>query len=222
MTDAVDGDSDPIGTTDPESLPMFPLGTVLMPTGLLPLRLFEPRYLRFIEDVLAAGHGFGVVLIERGSEVGGGDQRCMIGCRAVVHRADQAPDGTWQVLAIGTERIEVVDWLADDPYPRALVRPLPDRSSPVAADDDPRWLELDTSFRHLVRLVSERTGRGPIEEIELADDPALATFQMAAVLPLNPFDRQRILASCDVDERRRILLECFEDLAVLVSGEENH
>ena len=55
-------------------MPMFPLGTVLLPGGVLPLHVFEPRYRKMVTDcVESPDHEFGVVLIERGSEVGGGE-----------------------------------------------------------------------------------------------------------------------------------------------------
>ncbi|WP_415830929.1 LON peptidase substrate-binding domain-containing protein [Janibacter anophelis] len=56
-------------------LPMFPLGTVLLPGNPLPLQVFEPRYLAMLRDIAGGDGRFGVVLIERGFEVGGGDQR---------------------------------------------------------------------------------------------------------------------------------------------------
>ena len=65
-------------------LPMFPLGTVLFPSGVLPLRIFEPRYRKMLEDLLLGSREFGVVLIERGSEVGGGEVRSGIGTMARV------------------------------------------------------------------------------------------------------------------------------------------
>ena len=74
-------------------LPMFPLGTVLMPSGFLPLHLFEERYRRMIVDLLEGDREFGVVLIRRGSEVGGGDERCDIGTRARVLSACASIDG---------------------------------------------------------------------------------------------------------------------------------
>ncbi len=56
-------------------LPMFPLSAVLFPYASMPLHVFEPRYRALMRDCLAGDPRFGVVLIERGSEVGGGDQR---------------------------------------------------------------------------------------------------------------------------------------------------
>src|SRR5260370_38243553 len=56
-------------------LPMFPLGTVLLPFAHLPLHIFEPRYRALVKDCTPGDGEFGVVLIERGHEVGGGDVR---------------------------------------------------------------------------------------------------------------------------------------------------
>ena len=63
-------------------MPMFPLGSVLLPGVVLPLHVFEPRYQQLVRDCLETDeHEFGVVLIDRGSEVGGGDSRTDVGCR---------------------------------------------------------------------------------------------------------------------------------------------
>ena len=74
-------------------LPMFPLGTVLFPHGVLPIHVFEPRYRAMVDDCLAGDARFGVVLIERGSEVGGGDTRFHVGTVAQIVQAGKMPDG---------------------------------------------------------------------------------------------------------------------------------
>ena len=107
-------------------MPMFPLGSVLVPGLLLPLHVFEPRYRALVHDVLAADGRFGVTLIERGSEVGGGDERTAVGTAAQIVQAEESPDGRWGILAVGEERIRVLRWLDDDPYPRAVAEPLVD------------------------------------------------------------------------------------------------
>jgi Lon protease-like protein len=94
---------------------MFPLGVVLFPGMALPLHIFEARYREMIQDCLRHGQEFGVVLIERGSEVGGGDQRSDVGTVAHITEAAQLPDGRWALLAVGTRRIRVQTWLPDDP-----------------------------------------------------------------------------------------------------------
>ena len=74
---------------------MFPLGTVLFPHGVLPLHVFEPRYRTMTERCLADDATFGVVLIERGSEVGGHDERFDVGTAARILQAGRLEDGRW-------------------------------------------------------------------------------------------------------------------------------
>ena len=105
---------------------MFPLGSVLFPSLVLPLHVFEERYRTLMRHVLDGDHEFGVCLIERGSEVGGGDFRSGIGTVATVQEAAELPDGRWAVVTVGTRRIRVERWLDDDPYPRAVVEDHPD------------------------------------------------------------------------------------------------
>ena len=105
---------------------MFPLGTVLLPSLLLPLHVFEPRYRTLVDDCVAGDGEFGVVLIERGSEVGGGDVRTDVGTVARILEVERFDDGRFAVAAVGTRRIRVERWLDDDPYPRAEVHDWPD------------------------------------------------------------------------------------------------
>ena len=113
-------------------LPMFPLGNVVLPGELLPLNVFEPRYRQLVLDCLAAdAPEFGVVLIERGSEVGGGDVRTSIGTVARVVRVMPLGSGRFEVVAAGIRRANVLEWLADDPYPRGDVESWPE---PVPVD----------------------------------------------------------------------------------------
>src|SRR5688500_13997113 len=109
-------------------LPMFPLGSVLLPGMFLPLHVFEPRYRAMVEHCLAGDHEFGVVLIERGREVGGGDVRTHAGTVARIAEARQFADGRWALAAVGMRRIRVEAWLEDDPYPRAEVVEWPDEA----------------------------------------------------------------------------------------------
>ncbi len=74
---------------------MFPLGTVLLPGMPLSLHVFEPRYRQMVDDCRAGDGTFGVVLIERGSEVGGGDVRTDVGTLTRIVEARELPDGRW-------------------------------------------------------------------------------------------------------------------------------
>ena len=112
---------------------MFPLGTVLFPYAVLPLHVFEPRYRVMTRRCLDGDGEFGVVLIERGSEVGGGDVRFDVGTIARIVQAAELPDGRFALATVGLRRFRVVRWLTDDPYPQAEVDLF---EEPAPADTD--------------------------------------------------------------------------------------
>jgi len=114
-------------------LPMFPLSTVLLPGEVIPLHVFEPRYRELTEDCLAGDGNFGVVLIARGSEVGGGDQRHEVGTIAHIEDSTRFDDGRFGLLARGTERLRVRAWLPDSPYPVASVETAVTSGTPLAS-----------------------------------------------------------------------------------------
>ena len=198
---------------------MFPLGTVLLPTAFLPLNVFEPRYRTMLVDLLEGSRRFGVVLIERGSEVGGGEVRTEVGTMARIVEARPATDGRWSVAVVGMQRIRVVRWLPDDPYPMAVVDDLPD------VEDTPRDASVEiTRFRDLVarqrRLLAHLSELGQsvaASTFECSEDPALGTFQLAALGPFGPFDRQRLLAATRVSDRLGLIDGYLGDLEAVVA-----
>src|SRR5271156_3994567 len=115
-------------------LGMFPLSAVLYPHAQIPLHIFEPRYRALTRDCLAGDSRFGVVLIERGSEGGGGDQRLPGGTRAIITKAAALSDGRWLLIVRGDVRIRVGEWLDDDPYPLAMVEEWSPRVEVVGSD----------------------------------------------------------------------------------------
>jgi Lon protease-like protein len=193
---------------------MLPLGTVLLPSAVMPLHLFEDRYRRMIVDVLATDREFGVVLIRRGSEVGGGDQRCDVATRARVLEAREAPDGRWAVTVVGLQRIRVDLWLPDDPHPVADVSPMPDRPGPGVPE--PAYRSLESRLRRLLALLSELGDPVPAATFDLADDPALGTLQMAALGPFTSYDRQRLLEADLVSGRCQVLDGLLADAQAVV------
>lgn len=178
---------------------MFPLSTVLFPHAPLPLHVFEPRYQALVADCLAGDRELGVVLITRGSEVGGGDRRVDVGTVARIEQASPLPGGRWSLLTSGIRRLRVVEWLPEQPYPRAQVEELP---VPASGDGDggsgPTFAEALTSATAAVRraraLLSE-TGRAPALGAgpALDPDPEVAPWQLCALSPVTTFDAQRLL-----------------------------
>lgn len=191
--------------------PMFPLGTVLLPTLPLPLHVFEPRYREMVRHCLAGDRTFGVVLIERGSEVGGGDVRSDVGTLAEIVEAAEMPDGRWALGAVGRQRIRVIRWLDDDPYPQAEVEPWPD---PVPGPELPELLtSVVLELRRTLALAAEAGLPAAPATIELSDDPLVATYQACAVAPVGPWDRQRLLRTADAVARLHLLGELVAESA---------
>ena len=198
-------------------LPMFPLSTVLFPGALLPLHVFEPRYRAMVVDCMKAEpHEFGVVLIERGSEVGGGDVRTDVGTVARIEALDRTEDGRYALVARGTTRLKVVQWLPDDPYPQALVK------RPATAPDD-----VEAPGASAVALGAVRRVEAMLRELgsPLAGPPVEPTatlWDLCARLPINALDRQRLLAADDPEVRSWMLVELADalgdDLARILAG----
>ena len=184
-------------------LPMFPLGTVLFPSIFLPLHIFEPRYRELVRYCLDGESEFGVVLIERGSEVGGNDVRTDIGTIARILEAAELDDGRWVLGTVGTRRIRVREWLPDDPYPRADVEEWEDATAGAHAVE--RYAAVVARLRRVLALKSELAEPAADATIELSDDPGLGSFQVGAVAPLGPADQQRVLSADGPDERLQLL-----------------
>ena len=188
---------------------MFPLGTVLVPSAGLPLHVFEPRYRAMVHDCLAGEREFGVVLIERGSEVGGEDVRTDVGTVAHIVEAVELPEGRWAIAAVGVRRLRVQRWLPDDPYPIAEVQDWPDAAP---GPDFTDGLAASTGLlRRALGLAAEAGDAAPPATIELSDDPVLASYQAIAVAPLGTFDKQRLLAAESPDARIAQLSDLLRD-----------
>jgi len=192
---------------------MFPLGTVLFPHALLPLRVFEPRYRVMTERVLQAEREFGVVLIERGSEVGGGDTRFDIGTVAQIVRAQQLGDGGYLLATVGIRRLRVVRWLPDDPYPQAEVVDFPE-AAPDARAGAARDRARD-ALDDVGAIYRRRDPRVP-QVPPVADDAAQASYELAALAPIGPLDAQKLLETAAAADRLLRLAELLEDHARLL------
>lgn len=177
---------------------MFPLGSVLFPHMPLSLRVFEERYIVMLSRVLQDEPSeFGVVLIERGQEVGGGEKRFSVGTVARIAQIEAA-EGFIGIVAEGQQRIAIDGWLDDDPYPQATTTPLPD------LEWDEALLSVRDRAEQLVRRTlaraSEFSELNWSPEIELSDDPVARVWQLAAISPLGPLDQMSLLRSATMAE----------------------
>lgn len=193
---------------------MFPLGSVLLPHMPLPLRVFEPRYMAMLRDILGDEPAeFGVTLIERGQEVGGGDVRTDIGTVAQIGSLDTSGESIL-LIAQGVRRFRVEKWLDDAPYPRAEVSDLPDTE--WSDDLAPTLERADGVVRRVLKLAEEagEEVRWPAD-IVLDDDPAAAAWQLAAIAPFGPLDQLDLLRSPSIERLLARTIDLAEDAETL-------
>lgn len=193
-------------TGDTRELAMFPLGAVLFPGMPLQLQIFEPRYVEMLSSVLAESeHEFGVVLIERGSEVGGGDVRFPVGTVARIVSLEPEADSI-VLLATGGARFEVVKWLQDDPFPRAEVRELSDVE--LGESTPSELVEAEAAVRATISRASEFVEISWPANTELSSELSERLWQVAGIAPLNAMDQYSLLRSRTAAE---LLVRLVED-----------
>ena len=197
------------------ALPMFPLESVVFPASFLPLHVFEERYRRLTRDCLDGDREFGVVLIERGREVGGGDVRTDVGTVVSIVEAEEAPDGRWALGCFGVRRLRVDHWLPDDPYPRAEVEDLIEGAWTDAADA--AFADADRLVRRSLALRAELDEPAAPIDVALSADPPAAAWQLASLAPLGPLDRQLLLAVDDPADRLHLLARMTDEACAVLS-----
>ncbi len=179
-------------------MPMFPLDSVLLPGMPMPLRIFEERYLKLLGDLVTQeNREFGVVLIERGSQVGGGDKRMNIGTIASVTDIGTS-EQFYGLESVGTQRFRVNAWLPDDPYPIADIDFLPD----LIWEETfmPVRVHLETKVRQLLAFASEFGDLQYGADVVLSDDPMDACWQLAGILPVGSLDQADLLECRSAEE----------------------
>ena len=192
------------------TIPMFPLSLVLFPGQILPLHIFEDRYRTMVEEIIDKDREFGVVLIERGSEIGGGDTRKSVGTLAEIIDSEKSNDGRWLLITKGTKRIETSRWLEDSPYPRAEVSFLDEEE--FLSGDTGDWRKIVTHMRRVLAILSELGDDVAPISINISEDPHVGSFQMSSILPITPFDSQKLLEVDSVSKRCTLLKKFLTNL----------
>lgn len=195
--------------------PMFPLGRGIFPGALLKLRVFESRYLEMIDLCIRRQSGFGVVLIERGSEVGGGDVRFEVGVSVSMTHVASLGDDHLMVLARGDSRIRVDEWLDDAPYPRARVTTLAD--PPDCSFKDGLRHRLMREYRRGLGLFAEM-GASTKDVEPLPDEILPATYRALDLFPVPDLDRQQILETDDPAQRVERSIAALESVNELMEA----
>jgi Lon protease-like protein len=187
-------------------LPLFPLGTVLFPGGLLPLRVFEQRYLAMAKACLRDGTPFGVCLIREGAEVGAPATPEPVGCTARIAQWDMQQLGLLQIVAHGEQRFRILERrLQDDGLARARVELLPPET------DEPVPGRHAACAQLLERLAAEHGERLFAAPLRL-DSSAWVGARLAEILPLPNALKQQMLELDDSMQRLEILQRVLADL----------
>ena len=200
--------------------PMFPLQVAMLPGEELPLRIFEPRYAELVEACLAADDpAFGVVLIAAGREVGGGDSRSDVGALARIAECAEVGTGRYRLRCVMAERFRVLEWLPDNPYPRAVIDVWDDQpGDPVdfAAVRDIEDRMVDIFERIAQAQGAQVNARDIVAGADDSGDPATWLYTLTARLPMGQADRYAVLAAPTVAERAAALSEAVDTVAAMV------
>jgi Lon protease-like protein len=211
-------------------LPLFPLGTVLFPGMILPLRVFEERYRLLVAELLERPEPrqFGVVAIRKGQEVGteGVHELYDIGCVATVREVTPHEDGRFDLVAVGTRRFRLLRADRTLPYYQAEVEYLPEEGEEVEeceegeeadpgehpADDastppgatakagQGAVVAVQAAFRDYVNALADRAG-AVIHIADIPDDAVMLSYVVAAAMIIDLPERQALLAAPDTISR---------------------
>ncbi len=174
-----------------ENVPLFPLFTVLFPNMLLPLHVFEPRYLRLMDRVLKTREELGIVLIAKGKEVGGPAIPHEVGTLGRIVRMERLEDGSMHVIIQGTRRFHIREVNRKEPYLQARVDVVREER-----EDSVRAYALSLKVWELWQqystVLNEAAGLDLTSE-RPPDDPTDLAFFVAGNLRVGLTDRQRLL-----------------------------
>jgi len=181
--------------SEAEDIPIFPLQTVLFPGGVLPLRLFEARYLDMLSECLRMQRGFGICAIRSGAETGRAADCYAIGTLVRILDFDRDDDNLLNIVVQGERRFRIV---ARRVMPNQLLR------AEVAWLDDSSDCALAAQYHSLAELLSQLLRRAGTPYAEMPTDYEHAAWVVGRLTELLPFalhDKQRLL-EMDVPSQR--------------------
>ncbi len=191
--------------------PVFALGAVLFPSGVLPLRVFETRYVDMVRECLRNDSPFAVCRITRGREVGDPAEHDMIGCLARIAEWDMEQPGVLMIRAVGGQRVRLLERSVQrDGLIRARIEPLdPDPDLPVPAEYAP-------CVKLLERLIGELASRDippiarPIAEPHELDSASWVGNRLCELLPIPIGARQKLMELDDPLLRLSLLMQVMQ------------
>lgn len=171
-------------------LPLFPLSSIVLPGGLLPLRLFERRYIDMVKDCFRFGTGFGVCLIRTGREAGGIAEPYPMGTQVTIVDFDQGSDGLLQITVKGEQEFNLLTYTTTEsgllvgevaalpPKPKTLMRPEYELLA-QKLDLILNYLETDIKFEEKHLTDADWICHRLLEVLPLAGDAKFELLQMS-------------------------------------------
>jgi Lon protease-like protein len=182
-----------------DTLPLFPLGTVLFPGMLLPLHIFEDRYKELVRDLLDGPEPrrFGVIAIKKGRETGveGVSSLYEVGCTATLRETEGNDDAGYEVVAVGTQRFRLDSLDESRAYLQGEVEFLAEDGGDSAAAGRAAHLVAQAFQAYLDVLTAQ--GLAQVNVPELPEEPVLLSYLVAASMIIDLPDRQALLAEPD-------------------------
>jgi uncharacterized protein len=187
----------------PQTLPLFPLGSVLYPGLLLPLHIFEHRYRQLVRDLNGGRQPrrFGVIAIREGRETGADGVSALheIGCTAMVRRVSERDDGRFDLVTVGTDRFRLIALDRSRPYLQGEVEFLPEETGDEAAAAA-AVPAVQRAFHAYIEALNAR-GATQLSVPELPSEPIALSYLVAASVIADLRDRQLLLAEPDAVRR---------------------
>lgn len=172
-------------------IPIFPLNTVLFPGGVLPLKIFEQRYLQMTKTCLRDGTSFGVCLINDGQEVGTPAMPSEVGTIARIDKWDMPQLGIFHLVTRGAERFRLLSArTSPDGLIRGQISVLDPEPSAAVAERHAQCVEV-------LRQLVERFGEEHFPQPRDYADASWVGYRLAEILPIDRFEKQRMLVAND-------------------------
>ena len=185
-------------------MPLFPLGTVLYPGLVLPLHIFEDRYLQLVRALMVGPEPrrFGVIAIRKGRETGvdGISALYEIGCTATLRQVMQRDDGRFDLVTVGDQRFRLLGLDHSQPYLRGEIDLLAEEAGDDEAAATLTVRAVQHAFRDYLDALATQ-GAARIDVPDLPDEPVLLSYLVAASMIVDLSDRQVLLAEPDAGRR---------------------
>ncbi|MFC0398196.1 LON peptidase substrate-binding domain-containing protein [Paraburkholderia rhizosphaerae] len=187
-------------------VPLFPLHTVLFPDGLLPLKIFEARYLDMARGCLRDQSPFGVCLLKSGGEVAKPDEPSVpesVGCLADIDQCDVDEFGMLLIRARGTQRFRLLSYRVEQSG--LLVGMAEPLGEDVPLEGPTHLAKFGACAEVLERIISSIRERDPdrlpFHEPFRLDDPSWVSNRLSEVLPIALRSRQKLMELLDAGAR---------------------